>query len=608
VSGFSNSLPARVIADVFASVSRGVCLAVTAGMDDAAVQPVEPAATRGVAPAAKPAAKWIRRPFESRGGTSSTMPPELLAEASWRLGWMGLVYSGASLFGYFGRRALLAWTGAIESGWHASDAVAAAAVLIGIAVFVVSRSGIVRPRQLVDLGLGFEVVGALGIAASEYWRAVPPPLNTTLTLVPGECAWILMYPLVVPNTPGKVLVSSLLAASMRPAVFAVSSVVTATALSEPLTSASYFLPNYLSAVLAYAVARIVHRFGVRLKHAREIGSYELVERIGEGGMGEVWRARHRLLVRPAALKLIRGDVLASNRRARAAILRRFEREAQDTAMLGSTHTIDIFDFGVTEEGDFYYVMELLDGISLERYVQLFGPMEPARAVGLLEQACHSLGEAHARGLVHRDIKPANIFMCRLGPDYDFVKVLDFGLVKHIDTRAGQMLTVEGTTAGTPAYMAPEVALGRAEADGRADLYSLGCVAHFLLTGQPVFLRDTAVATALAHVNEPPAAPSTRSELPIPAALDALILECLAKDPAARPASAPILAARLAATVPPDAWTAEAARSWWELHGMALAGAPLSADVAPPRTHASSQRSHPRCWPRLDRKAAQQQPA
>src|SRR5262249_17742079 len=149
-------------------------------------------------------------------------------------------------------------------------------------------------------------------------------------------------------------------------------------------------------------------------------------------------------------------------------------------------TVDIYDFGVTEEGDFYYVMELLDGITLERFVQLFGPMEPARTVQLLTQICHSLGEAHTLGLVHRDVKPANIFLCRLGPDYDFVKVLDFGLVKHLDAGVGQGLTVEQTTAGTPAYMAPEIALGRADADGRADLYSLGCVAYFLLTGQPVF--------------------------------------------------------------------------------------------------------------------------
>jgi serine/threonine-protein kinase len=546
--------------------------------------------------------KRVGRVLESHHGTSTSLPPELLSEASWRLGSLGLVYSGVGLVGYVGQRALLTWTGAIESGWLASDAIAVATVLMGLVVYVVSRRGLVSPKRLVDLGLVFQVAGAFGMAARKHWGGVPLSITASMTMVPAECAWIIVYPLVVPNTPSKVLVSSLLAASMGPATFAIASAVSGTAV-EPVTVASYVLQVYLSALAAYAVARIVHRFSARLKHAREIGSYELIQRIGEGGMGEVWRARHRLLARPAALKLIRKDVLGANQRIRDAATRRFEREAQATAMLGSTHTIDVYDFGVSEGGDFYYVMELLDGISLERYVQLFGPMEPARTVCLLEQVCHSLGEAHARALVHRDIKPANIFMCRLGPDYDFVKVLDFGLVKHLDARSRHMLTIEGTTAGTPAYMAPEIALGRDDADGRADLYSLACVGYFLLTGQPVFSRDTAVATALAHVNEQPAAPSSRSEFQIPPALDALILECLSKDPAARPASAAILAGRLAATVPQNAWTADAARTWWELHGIAPAGA---ADPAgPPSQRAPVESDRRRCWPRLDRKPAQQ---
>src|SRR5262249_48218967 len=339
---------------------------------------------------------------------------------------------------------------------------------------------------LLDLGLVLEVAGAFGIASSQLLgpgARIPDP---SLTLVPGECVWIVAYPLVVPNTPRKILAASLVAASMGPLTLALSSLLSGSPPAAPFSVAAYFLPNYLSAVVAYSCARIVHRFNSRLKHAREIGSYELIQGIAEGGMGEVWRAKHRLLARPAALKLIRSDAFGSNERVHEALVRRFEREAQDTATLGSTHTIDVYDFGVTEEGDFYYVMELLDGISLQRFVELFGPMEPARVVYLLQQVCHSLGEAHARGLVHRDIKPANVFMCRLGPDDDFVKVLDFGLVKHIDARAGQMLTVEGETAGTPAYMAPEIALGRPNVDGRSDLYSLGSVAYYLVTGQPAF--------------------------------------------------------------------------------------------------------------------------
>src|SRR5262245_185149 len=384
-------------------------------MAGAAVDPIEPASAQDNVRTTGAAPQRVRELFEPPATASATLPPELMGEAAWRLGWLGLVYSCVVLFSYFGRRALLIWSGTLEGGLRASDVIAIAAILMGLAVFAVSRRGSLPPKQLVDLGLAFQVAGAFGIAAGEYWRGLPPQLNMSLTMVPGECAWIIVCPLVVPNTPVKVLVSSLLAASMGPAAFAMSSVISGTEIVPPVAAASYFLQDYLSASVAYAVARIVRGFNVRLKHAREIGSYELVERIGEGGMGEVWRARHRLLARPAALKLIRKDVLGSRQRVRDAVTRRFEREARDTAALGSVHTIDVYDFGVTEEGDFYYVMELLDGVSLERFVQVFGPMKPARTVHLLTQVCHSLGEAHALGLVHRDIKPGNIFLCRLGP-------------------------------------------------------------------------------------------------------------------------------------------------------------------------------------------------
>jgi serine/threonine-protein kinase len=234
--------------------------------------------------------------------------------------------------------------------------------------------------------------------------------------------------------------------------------------------------------------------------------------------------------------------------------------------LGSTHTVDVYDFGVAEDGSFYYVMELLDGISLDTLVRRYGPIGPERTVYLLRQVCHSLSEAHARGLIHRDIKPGNIFTCRLGPDYDFVKVLDFGLVKqaHGLTAPQTEVTMEGVTAGTPAYMAPELALGR-ESDGRADLYALGCVAYWLLTGQPVFTGDTPMSTILAHVRDDPEPPTTRTDMVLPPAFEAVIMSCLAKEPRARPASAEELADRLEACVPAGGWTRASARLWWEQH-------------------------------------------
>jgi serine/threonine-protein kinase len=476
---------------------------------------------------------------------SMSLAPESIAEGVRRLGWLALAYAIAYITGPAARLAAGAFAGSV----HASDVgipdvFGLATVIMALGVFAAVRRGVLPARRLLDLGLVFQVIGALGFAVREFRHGLPPTAGGSF-FVPAECVWLVAYPLLVPNTPARILIASLLGASMGPLGLALSAI---------------------GVVLAYLLARVVHRFNLRWKNARDIGSYELIERIGAGGMGDVWRAQHRLLARPAAIKLIRGSLLGESARARDALVRRFEREARETATLGSIHTIQVYDFGVTDEGDFYYVMELLEGLSLERLVREFGPVEPARTVYLLRQICHSLGEAHARGLVHRDVKPPNILVCRLGPDDDFVKVLDFGLVKHAAAEATHtMLSMEGTAVGTPAYMAPEVALGRRDVDGRADIYSLGCVAYYMLTGEPVFSADTPVATVIAHVQTAPVPPSRRSEFQISPALDRVIMDCLAKDPAARPASATVVSERLAAAVSQDAWTEEGARRWWDRH-------------------------------------------
>ena len=551
--------------------------------------------TLDVSPASE---RRVRRPAPSNIHSSHSLAPELMAEATRRLGWLGLVYGVATIVEHVGRRAVLVFTGSAAAGLGISDVFGIAAALMGLAVYALSRTGVLSSKRLLDLGLVFQVVGAFGIAAGGAFEVRPTTPIGLFGFVPAECIWIVAYPLVVPNIPRRVLIASLLAASMGPAVLVLATVARGTGLERPVDWGTYFLlTNYLSAAVAYVVSRIVHRTGLRLKHLRDIGSYELVEPIGEGGMGEVWRAQHRLLARPAAIKLIRGDALGSSERTRDAMVRRFELEAHATATLRSVHTVDVYDFGVTEDGDFYYVMELLDGLSLERFVRTFGPMEPTRVVYMLRQVVHSLGEAHARGLLHRDIKPANIFMCRLGPDDDFVKVLDFGLVKDFETPGATMLTMDGSAAGTPAYMAPEIALGRRDVDGRADIYSLGCVAYYLLTGQPVFAGNTPVATALAQVNETPVPPSERSEFRIPPTLETLILECLAKDPALRPLSAAELDRRIASVFPDEAWTPAAAHAWWELHHPQLA----SDAAAAPKAPAVATRAGHRCRPRFDRK-------
>ena len=248
--------------------------------------------------------------------------------------------------------------------------------------------------------------------------------------------------------------------------------------------------------------------------------------------------------------------------------RRFEREAQVIAQLRSPHTVTLFDFGVTDDGSFYYVMELLDGMDADALIKRFGPIPSERVVHILRQMCHSLSEAESCGLVHRDIKPANIFLCRYGEDHDFVKVLDFGITKATHNASAETqtnLTVVNVVHGTPAFIAPEQALGGADVDARADIYSTGCVAYWLLTGQQVFTADTAVGLLLAHAQTPPEPPSSRTEIPIPAELEALILCCLAKDRDQRPSSARDLLRRLDAVAFPQPWTEERARQWWHAH-------------------------------------------
>src|SRR6267142_2776657 len=264
-------------------------------------------------------------PIVARSDMSPTLPPELMAEAGWRLGQLGLVYSGAILVAHFGRRALLTLFGTFDTRFGVADVISMAAVAIGVIVYIISRRGMVSAKRLLDVGLAFEVVGAFGMAVTGWWYGIPTTAGGSFTFVPPECLWIIVFPLVVPNTPRKVLVASLLAASMGPAALGLLSAVTGAPIPSPLLVAAFYLTsNYLCAIVAYLVARIVHRLSMRLKHLREIGSYELIERIGEGGMGEVWRATHRLLARPAAIKLIRSDALGASQRTREGIMRRFE--------------------------------------------------------------------------------------------------------------------------------------------------------------------------------------------------------------------------------------------------------------------------------------------
>ena len=395
-----------------------------------------------------------------------------------------------------------------------------------------------------------------------------------LPLVTWTTAIIVAFPLVVPSLPRVTLTAALLAAATRPLSIIyldLEGLFDATLGDVTLAAAS---PT-LAALAAYAGSRLVYRFERELESARELGSYRLEARIGAGGMGEVWRASHQMLARPAAVKVVRPELLLSADGDTADFydtLDRFEREAQLIAQLRSPHTVELYDFGRTSDGALYYAMELLDGVDLASLLKRFGPVPHERVVHLLRQACHSHQEAHAVGIVHRDIKPANLVVCRHGVDHDVLKVLDFGLAELLvgsgawTDRSGAS---DGPVVGTPGFMAPEIIQG-APADPRTDIYAVGCVAHWLLTGRLLFEGGNAMDLAMGHLNRAPPTVRDVGGAAIPDALQALILECLAKAPSERPASAQAVSARLAAVEGAEAWTPERAEAWWRQHDPATA--------------------------------------
>jgi eukaryotic-like serine/threonine-protein kinase len=312
-----------------------------------------------------------------------------------------------------------------------------------------------------------------------------------------------------------------------------------------------------SALLAGYGAYLVHTMSVRAREARQFNQYRLRDEIGAGGMGAVYLAEHRLLKRSCALKVIRPERAGDPRS-----LERFEHEVRATARLSDPHIVEVYDYGRTEDGTFFYVMEHLHGLSLEELVRRHGPLPPGRVIYLLRQVCQALAEAHAAGLVHRDLTPANIFAARRGRRYDFVKVLDFGLVEAVSARPVAGPGLRGAGLGTPQYMAPEQITGDRAIDGRCDLYTLGGVAYTLLTGRPPFVGESAAEVRNAHVHDAIVPPS-RHRPDIPPDLEEVVLRCLAKDPEARYRGAEELETGLSACTSAGDWDARKAVAWWE---------------------------------------------
>ena len=347
---------------------------------------------------------------------------------------------------------------------------------------------------------------------------------------------------------------------------------TAVAVSSVLFNGAWWV---CTTVLCTAASQVIYGLRREVRNVRRLGQYTIDSKLGQGGMGVVYSARHAMLRRPTAIKLINAD------KDGASNLARFEREVQLTAALTHPNTVTIFDYGRTPDGVFYYAMELLDGATLEELVAIDGPQAPARVIHILEQVCGALAEAHGVGLVHRDIKPANIMLVSQGGEPDVAKVLDFGLVKELreEGAPGASLTQTGVLAGTPHYMPPEAITDPAEQDGRSDLYALGAVGYFLLVGEPVFPGNSVVEVCGHHLHTDPERPSLRSEREIPADLEAVILACLAKDPGDRPQDAIALRTRLRACAAGASWCPIQSRSWWREHHDELRARHAEGEVA-----------------------------
>ena len=436
--------------------------------------------------------------------------------------------------------------------------------LLSVGFIAVQRSGWLSKTQLLDLGIVFQV--AVAFSGGLFEGAAYKDPNAVVVGVSGIALWMMLCGRLMPNAPLKSALTAGLCTAMWPVGYYVDLKIFGYQPMPLSRMLVWVLPLCIVGIWMYVLNNRALAFYVQQQCAEDIGSYSLQALIGKGGMGEVWRAKHKTLARDAAVKLIRPEVLlSSSGRQEVLLRRRFEREAQVTASLRSPHTVALYDFGQAKCGAFYYVMELIEGIDLQTLVDKFGPMDPGRVADILHQVSQSLEEAHRLGMVHRDIKPRNILLGKLGLEYDFAKVLDFGLVKtlHHEDPDRTATTMDGVTTGTPAYLSPEAALGSPNIDGRADLYSLGCTAYFLLTGRNVFDAKTPTACAIAHVQTPPPPMKERCELPVPAELEAIVMDLLEKDPDDRIQSAQGLARRLRGLTNLCTWSPEQAEQWWQ---------------------------------------------
>jgi len=497
------------------------------------------------------------------------LPADVLEAGVRRLGLLTLV-CGTSLTVVLGLLMLLARHDAVlerDVLPHAMRCLVSA-ILLNVGMLLIARWRKLRPQAVLHVSLIYLVGFSLALSALRH--GLPWPPAEVLRSWSPVAIVLVMYGALVPARPTTIATACVVAALMDPLVLLLAQ----RAGSRPslVQLPLLLLSPAAGAGLAVLSSRVIYGLTERISRAREVGSYRLQKRLGIGGMGEVWMAKHQMLARPAAIKLIRPAILASHGPDEAKrLLELFEREAQTTASLTCPNTIQLFDYGVTLDGTFYYVMELLDGYDLQTLVKEFGKQPPERVAYLMIQAADSLHEAHEHQFVHRDLKPANIFTCRYGGDVDFVKVLDFGLV--MDRRPTEEELQRPGLIGTPAVMAPEMVRFNAPVDRRADIYALGCVAYWLLTRERVFEAENRADMLVMHAHQRPVPPSKRAGIFVPPRLEELILSCLEKNPNKRPQTARELGDKIRELGLDEGWTRSRREAWWQTNGRER-GAPL----------------------------------
>ena len=449
------------------------------------------------------------------------------------------------------------------------------ALVVALAMWVRCRRAQMRPGTLALLDAAFTisicvVYAVLGFTApASFGVGFTVLLATTYTLVGRS--------ILVPSAFARTLWVSGAGASPAVVYFLTDGAPPGSAENPSIFVLFATMWCGFAVVTAAASSRQLYGLRATIREIGKLGQYTLDEKLGEGGMGVVHRATHAMLRRPAAIKLLHKE------RASDADQARFEREVQLTSQLRHPNTISIFDYGRTADGVFYYVMEYLDGLDLDRLVKAGGPIEPARAIHILAQVAGALAEAHALGLIHRDIKPANIVLTARVDEPDVVKVVDFGLVRSLESGTHDSVAAN-VVAGTPMYMSPEAITSPATIDGRADLYALGAVAYFLVTGAHVFEGGTMLELCSKHLSLAPVAPSTRLGRPLPADLEAIILRCLAKERDDRHASATALRAALLGCADGATYDAAAAASWWRERRAGSTAVPDPEERMQPREH------------------------